>query len=164
MNYRLNPYNSYVSSQPFFFKEKAPNSKSFYSSGPNVVNQLNCDASKQLVGGPQYGITNALLTGRKFCNSDTDQYVDVQGKSDDVNLMTVGNLKINENLSAFAEAAFTDSKRTYRSASRTILGTSPTTNYLVGGLAAPFQQYCLLAIQTILSLMRALRLDIVSKT
>ncbi|MFZ6863966.1 TonB-dependent receptor plug domain-containing protein [Undibacterium sp. Ji67W] len=139
MNYRLNPYNSYLSNQAFFFKEKAPNSKSFYTSGANVVNQVNCDASKQLVGGPQYGITSALLTGRKFCNSDTDQYVDVQSKSDDVNLMTVGNLKINENLSAFAEAAFTDSKRTYRSASRTILGTSPTTNYLVGGLAAPFQ-------------------------
>ena len=139
MNYRLNPYNSYISNQAFFFREKTPNSKSFYTSGPNAVNQLNCDPSRQLVGGPQYGITSGLLLGRKFCNYDTDQFVDVQGKSDDVNLMSVGNLKINENLSAFGEVALTDSKRVYRAPARTILGTSPTTNFLVGGLATPFQ-------------------------
>ena len=139
MNYRLNPYNSYLSNQPFFYKEKAPNSKSFYTSGPNVINALNCDPSRQLVGGPQYGITSGLLLGRKFCNYDTDQFTDVQGKSDDVNLMSVANLRINDNLSAFGEAAFTDSKRVYRTPPRAILGTSPTTNFLVGGLATPFQ-------------------------
>jgi len=140
MNYRLNPYNSSISNQAFFYKEKTPGSKSFFTSGPTVVNQLNCDPSRILTGGPQYGIaSSSILNGRKFCNYDTDQFVDVQGKADDTNLMTVGNLKINENLSAFSEIAFTDSRRTYRAPARTISGTSPTTNFLLGGLATPFQ-------------------------
>jgi iron complex outermembrane receptor protein len=80
-----------------------------------------------------------VLYGRTFCNYDTDQFNDVQGKSDDVNFMTIGTLKINENLTAFGEVAYTDSKRVYRAPARTIAGTSPTTNFVVGGLAAPFQ-------------------------
>lgn len=140
MNYRLNPYSSSISNQAFFYKERSPGSKSFFTSGPTVVNQTNCDASRKLVGSSVHGIaTTSVLYGRTFCNYDTDQFNDVQGKSDDVNFMTIGTLKINENLTAFGEVAYTDSKRVYRAPARTISGTSPTTNFVVGGLAAPFQ-------------------------
>jgi iron complex outermembrane receptor protein len=140
MNYRLNPYSSSISNQAFFYKERSPGSKSFFTSGPTVINQTNCDASRKLVGSSVHGIAKtSVLYGRTFCNYDTDQFNDVQGKSDDVNFMTIGTLKINENLTAFGEVAYTDSKRVYRAPARTIAGTSPTTNFVVGGLAAPFQ-------------------------
>lgn len=142
--YRAIPYGSSVTaSSPFFYKEKAPNSKAFYNTaadGKYVLNALNCPASEQLVGGLQYNIQPAsVLTGRKFCNYDTDQFVDVQSRGEDANFMSVANFKINENLTGFAELAFSDTKRYYRAAPRTISGTSPTTNFLVGGLAEPFQ-------------------------
>lgn len=140
MNYRLNPYSSFASNQGFFYKERSPNTKSFITTGPTVINQTNCDASRKITGSAANGIaTSSVLYGRTFCNYDADQFTDVQGKSDDINFMAVGNLKINENLSAFSEVAFTDSKRVYRSAARTIDGRSPTTNYVVGGLGDPFQ-------------------------
>ncbi len=140
MNFRLNPYNSSVSNQAFFYKERTPGSNSFFTTGATVINNTNCDQSRILVGGPQYGIgSTSVLSGRKFCNYDVDQFTDVQSKGDDLSLMTVGNLRINDKLSAFAEIAATDTKRTYRSAARSISGTSPTTNFLVGGLATPFQ-------------------------
>lgn len=140
MNYRLSPYSSAISNQPFFYKERAPNSKSFFTTGATVVNKTDCDPSRKLVGSSAYGIAStSVLNGRTFCNYDTDQFNDVQGKADDISFMSVGNLKINENVSAFGEFAFTDSKRVYRAPARTISGTSPTTNFVVGGLAAPFQ-------------------------
>ena len=120
------------------------NSKSFYTTGtatsPTILNNLNCNPSKQLVGGTAYGIaSSSFLSGRTFCNYDGDAFTDVQTAGEDFSLLGIGKLRINENLSAFGEFAFTDSKRTYRSPARTISGTSPTTNFLVGGIAESFQ-------------------------
>ncbi|MBC3907181.1 TonB-dependent receptor domain-containing protein [Undibacterium umbellatum] len=140
INFRLNPYSSSISNQAFFYKERTPGALSFFTTGATVINQTNCDASRKLVGGPEHNIAaTSVLRGRTFCNYDLEAFTDVQSKGDDVNFMTVGNLKINDKLSAFGEFAYTDSKRVYRSPARSISGTSPTTNFLVGGLATPFQ-------------------------
>ncbi|MES2036559.1 MAG: TonB-dependent receptor [Pseudomonadota bacterium] len=140
INYRLNPYSSSISNQAFFYRERTPGALSFFTTGATVINQTGCDPSRLLVGGAQHNIaSSSVLFGRTFCNYNADAYTDVQSKGDDVNFMTVGNLKINDKLSAFAEFAYSDTKRVYRSAARSISGTSPTTNFLVGGLATPFQ-------------------------
>ncbi|NBZ99788.1 MAG: TonB-dependent receptor, partial [Betaproteobacteria bacterium] len=144
MNNRLIPYYSYVSNQPFFFKERALNSKSFFTTGtatsPNILNNVNCDPSRQLVGGSAYGIAaSSFLSGRTFCNYDGDAFTDVQTAGEDFSLMGIGKFRINANLSAFGEFTFNDTKRIYRAPARTISGTSPTTNFLVGGIAEPFQ-------------------------
>lgn len=144
MNNRLIPYYSYATDQPFFFKERALNSKSFFTTGnatsPNILNKLNCDPSKQLVGSAAYGIaSSSFLFGRTFCNYDGDAFTDVQTEGEDFSLLGIGKFRINENLSAFSEFAFNDTRRTYRAPARTISGTSPTTNFLVGGIAEPFQ-------------------------
>lgn len=142
--FRGNPYGSFVTaSSPFFYKEKAPNSKAFYTTsadGKYIINGLNCPTSQQLTGGLQYNIQPAsALTGRKFCNYDVDQYVDVQNRGEDASFMSVATFKINDSTTAFAEFALSDTKRYYRAAPRAISGTAPTTNYVVGGLAEPFQ-------------------------
>jgi iron complex outermembrane receptor protein len=144
MNNRLIPYYSYVTNQPFFFKERALNSKSFFTTGtatsPNILNNVNCDPSRQLVGGSAYGIAaSSFLSGRTFCNYDGDAFTDVQTAGEDFSLMGIGKFRINANLSAFGEFTFNDTKRIYRAPARTISGTSPTTNFLVGGIAEPFQ-------------------------
>jgi iron complex outermembrane receptor protein len=159
MNNRLIPYYSYVSNQPFFFKERALNSKSFFTTGtatsPNILNNVNCDPSRQLVGGSAYGIAaSSFLSGRTFCNYDGDAFTDVQTAGEDFSLMGIGKFRINANLSAFGEFTFNDTKRIYRAPARTISGTSPTTNFLVGQSATP----------TIHSKMHARRLLIVLKT
>ncbi len=142
--FRGTPYGSSITAgSPFFYKEKAPNSKAFYTTsadGKYIINGLNCPTSQQLTGGLQYNIQpTSALSGRKFCNYDLDQFVDVQNRGEDVSFMSVATLKINENTTGFAEVALSDTKRYYRSAPRAISGTSPTTNFLTGGLADPFQ-------------------------
>jgi iron complex outermembrane receptor protein len=140
INFRLSPFSSSVSSSPIFYKEKAPGTNS-YPVNANSVITLNCDPSRILVGGPQYNIlpSNTSLTNRKFCNYDLDQFTEAQNKGEDLNLLSIGTLKISNDVTAFAEAAFTKSDRFTTAAPRTISGTAPTTNFLVGGLAAPFQ-------------------------
>ncbi|CAN5743612.1 TonB-dependent receptor [soil metagenome] len=140
MNFRLNPYNSSVSNQPFFYRERTPGSKSFVT-GATVVNRKACDPSRLIVGGPEHNIAKtSTLFGRQFCNYDLDQFNDVQGKGEDVSVMARGTFKINEKISAFTEAAYTKSDRTFRVASRSINAQAgPTTNFLLGGLAEPFQ-------------------------
>lgn len=140
INYRLNPYSSSVSNQAFFFKERSPGSLSFFTTGATVINQTNCADNRKVTGAAVNNIAStSVLFGRTFCNYDLDADTDVQTKGDDISFMTVGNLKINDKLSAFGEFAYNDSKRVYRGSPRSISGTSPTTNFLVGGLATPFQ-------------------------
>lgn len=139
INFRLNPYNSNNSNQPFFYRERTPGSLAFVT-GATVVNRTNCDPSRLITGGPANNIVSGTLLGRTFCNYDTDQFAEAQGKGDDVSLLSRGSLRINGDLSAFAEAGYSKSQRTYRGASRGINGQSgPVTNFLAGGLAAPFQ-------------------------
>ena len=139
INFRLNPYNSSISSQPFFYRERTPGSLSFVT-GATVVNRTNCDPSRLITGGAANNITGGSLLGRTFCNYDTDQFAEAQSKGDDASFMSRGTLRINGDTSAFAEAGFSQSKRTYLGASRTTNAQSgPTTNFLSNGLAAPFQ-------------------------
>ena len=139
INFRLNPYNSNISNQPFFYRERTPGSLAFVT-GATVVNRTNCPASSLITGGPANGITSGTLLGRTFCNYDTDQFADAQVAGDDISFISRGNLRINSSVTAFAEAGYSKSERHYRSAPRSINAQGgPTTNFLVGGLAAPFQ-------------------------
>ena len=148
LNNRGTAYGSYATDQPVFFKERAPNSKAFYTTkalqgttaAPNIINKLNCDPSQQLVGSSAYGIAaSSFLSGRTFCNYDLDALADVQTKGQDVSFMGIGKIRITGDMQAFGEFGFNDTKRTYRGAGPTISTTSPVTNYKVGGFGTPFQ-------------------------
>jgi iron complex outermembrane receptor protein len=148
LNNRGTAYGSYATDQPVFFKERALNSKAFYTTkalqgtaaAPNIVNRLNCPTSQQLVGSAEYGIgSTSFLSGRTFCNYDLDALADVQTAGMDVSLMGIGKFRINSDLQAFGEFGFNNTKRAYRGAASTISTTSPVTNYKVGGLGTPFQ-------------------------
>lgn len=150
INYRLNPFFSNasvaatplgaISSSPIFFRERSPGSATFNQDSTSSIT-LNCDPSRQLVGGPQFGIlaNNTNLTNRRFCSYDVDQFTESQNKGTDLSFLTVGNIKLNSSITAFAEAGYTKSERTTTGAPRTFNGSTPTTNFLVGGQATPFQ-------------------------
>lgn len=139
INLRLNPYNSNISNQPFFYRERTPGSLAFVT-GATVVNRTNCDPARLITGGPANGITAGTLLGRTFCNFDTDQFADAQAAGTDASFISRGTLRVNGDVTAFGEAGYTKSDRTYRAAPRGINAQGgPTTNSLVGGLAAPFQ-------------------------
>lgn len=150
INYRLNPFFSgasvaatpagAISSSPIFFRERSSGSATFNQNSTSFIT-LNCDPSRQLVGGPQYGIlpTNTNLTNRRFCSYDIDQFSESQNKGTDLSFLTVGNVKLSENVTAFVEAAYSKTERFTTGAPRSFNGSTPTTNFLVGGLAAPFQ-------------------------
>lgn len=150
INYRLNPFFSNasvaatpagaISNSPIFFRERSSGSATFNQTSTSFIT-LNCDPSRQLVGGPQYGIlpSNTNLTNRRFCSYDIDQFTESQNKGTDLNFLTVGNVKLSQNVTAFAEAAYSKVERFTTGAPRSINGATPTTNFLLGGLAAPFQ-------------------------
>jgi iron complex outermembrane recepter protein len=105
-----------------------------------VVNiTTGCDASRLLTGSAVHGITAAPLLNRTFCNFDLDQFSEAQNKGTDASFMSRGTFKFNEALVGFAEAGMSKTQRTYLGAPRTTSGLSPTTNFLLGGLATPFQ-------------------------
>ena len=140
INFRLNPFFSSISNSPIFYRESASGSNFFPQNSTSVIT-LNCDPSRQLVGGPQFNIlpTNTNLTNRRFCNYNGDSLSESQNKGTDLSFLSIGTLKLGENTTAFAEAAYTKSDRFTTGVPRTISGISPVTNFLVGGLAAPFQ-------------------------
>jgi iron complex outermembrane recepter protein len=142
INLRLNPFSSSFTAQPFFTKETAPGTLSFPQTGASarVVNVINgCPASRLLIGSAVYGITTAPLLNRTFCNFDLNQYSEAQNKGQDASVIARGTFTLTPAITAFAEAAISKSDRTFLSAPRAISGLSPTTNFLVGGLAQPFQ-------------------------
>jgi iron complex outermembrane recepter protein len=140
INFRLNPFFSSISNSPIFFRERAPGTNSYPVNATSIIT-LNCDPSRQLVGGPQFNIlpTNTNLTNRRFCNFNGDRFSESQNKGTDLSFLAVGTLKLGANTTAFAEASYAKSDRFTTASPRTIVGTAPTTNFLVGGLAAPFQ-------------------------
>jgi len=144
INGRLNPFSSSLSGSPFFYKEKKPGSLSFYNSyadRANVVNQLNCDKSQQLTGDrAAHNLTATdTLIGRTFCNFDLNQYNEVQGKGDDANVLSRATFKINNDITAFAEASYSRTKRYFMGAPRSLRSTAPTTVFVNGGLPSQFQ-------------------------
>lgn len=144
MQFRLNPYFTFASASPFHFKERAPNTAAFFTTGnatsPNIVNRLNCDPSSQITGAAVNNIaTSSFLFGRTFCNYDGWKDIEAQNKGSDLSLLMVGKYALSATTTLFAEAALNSSRREYLANPRTIDGRSRTTNFLVGGLATPFQ-------------------------
>ncbi|MFZ6871392.1 TonB-dependent receptor plug domain-containing protein [Undibacterium sp. Di27W] len=141
LNSRLSAYSSFISNQPFFYRERSPGSKTFFSANDaNVVNRTNCDPSHLVTGSDQYNILpTSALYGRQFCNYNTNDYNEVQGAGQDVNLMSRGIYQINDTLSAFAELAYNKSDRDYTAASRTIDGRTPATAFALSGAGTSFQ-------------------------
>ncbi|MBC7414381.1 MAG: TonB-dependent receptor [Herminiimonas sp.] len=139
LNFRLNPYSSSLSNQPFFYRERTPGGLSFVT-GATVVNRTGCDPSRLITGGPANNITSGTLLNRTFCNFDLNNYNEAQSKGNDISLLSRGTFKLNDNVSAFGEFGVTQSTRDYTVPPRAINAQGgPTTNFLLGGLAAPFQ-------------------------
>ncbi len=144
INATLIPYYSSISASPIFFRERTPGSNSFFTSGAfpnaNIVNALNCPTSQQLVGGPQYNLAaTSYLTGRTFCNYNGNQYLESQGAAQDINFLSRGQLRINDNISAFGEFAYSKTERKYTGVSRTIDGRTAASAFPQLGAAASFQ-------------------------
>ncbi len=139
----VTPYGSTVSARPQFFRETAPGSKNFGVTRANMAERLrvptNCPASEQLVGAANMGLTaTSVYLGRTFCNYDTNQFLEAQGAGKDGNVMTVGRLKLGNNVTAFAEFAATRSERSYTTAPIT-LAQAQTTNFTSTSVGTPFQ-------------------------
>lgn len=141
LNSRLSPYSSSISNQPFFYRERTPGSKTFFSSNDaNVVNRTNCDSSRLITGGAQYNIaTTSVLYNRQFCNYNLDDFAEVQGAGQDISAMSRGIYQINDSLSAFAEVAYSKTDRDYTGGSRSIDGRTPSTAFALSGAGTPFQ-------------------------
>lgn len=144
MSFRLNPYYTFASSSPFFFRERSPNSNSFFTAGsatsPDIVNRLNCPASSQITGAASNNIAaSSFLFNRTFCNYDGWKDLEAQNPARDLSLMVVAKKALNANTTAFVEAALNDSQREFLANPRTIDGRSRVQNFLVGGLASTFQ-------------------------
>jgi iron complex outermembrane receptor protein len=144
MNGRFaSPYGSSVSKYPWFQKETAPGSKNFgvtrANMATNLITDLSCpDSQKITLGAREAILPTSILFGRTVCNYDVNAYSEAQGEATDLSVMGVGTLKINDNISAFAEVAYTKSERPYTGAGAT-LGTGQTTNFKSTGIADPFQ-------------------------
>ncbi|WP_394777856.1 TonB-dependent receptor plug domain-containing protein, partial [Undibacterium sp.] len=147
INNRLSPFsattlanatsNSSTSGSPIFYRESKPGSGSFPLASTAVI-RTNCPVSQQVTY-TTANVANAALAGRTFCAFNLDDYQQVQGKTQDISTLSRGEFKVNEDLTAFAEAAFTKSDRWYVGAPIATSGRSPTTNFTATGLAKPFQ-------------------------
>nr|WP_314858685.1 TonB-dependent receptor [uncultured Undibacterium sp.] len=137
------PYSSSVSKYAWIQKETAPGSKNFGLSranmATNLVTDMSCpDSEKLTLGAREAILPTSILFGRTICNYNADKYSEAQGEAKDLSMMGVGSLKITDNVSAFAEVAYTKSERPYTGAGAT-LGTGQTTNFKSTGIADPFQ-------------------------
>ncbi|MBB3284327.1 iron complex outermembrane recepter protein [Mitsuaria sp. PDC51] len=140
INLRLNPYGSFSSASPFLTREGTPGQLNFPQGNPaNVVIRTNCDPSQQITGGAVYGITQAPLLGRTFCNFNLDNYNEAQNKGTDGSLISRASFRVNNDITAFAEAGYARTERDYLGAPRTISGLSPSSNFLLGNVAPSFQ-------------------------
>lgn len=144
INARLNPYGSYLSNQPFFFRERTPGARNFattLATGADIVNRTACDASQQLVGNRtahNLGATSMLI-GRTFCNYDIWNNYEAQSKGTDANLLGKLTFQLTPDITAFAEAGYTRIDREYSGNPSTILSTSPTTVFRTNGLPSDYQ-------------------------
>ncbi|MES2069715.1 MAG: TonB-dependent receptor [Pseudomonadota bacterium] len=128
--------NSAISGQPVFYKETSPGSGSFPLS--SSVISTNCDPADKVVGTAANG-ANAAFLGKTFCAYSLDDFQQVRGKAQDISTLARGEMKLGENMSAFAEGAYTKAERWYTAAPISTNGRAPTTNFTATGLADPFQ-------------------------
>ena len=144
INYRLNEYASYVSGNPFIFRQSAPGAPfSTTAAAGQYISNSTAGCAGNLVTGSKangIGITNtSMLTGRQFCNFDTNEYQEAQSKGTDVNLLSKITVKLGENVSSFTEIGFSRVEREYTGAPKSINSTSPTTVFRVNGLPTSYQ-------------------------
>ncbi|CDG86007.1 TonB-dependent receptor domain-containing protein [Janthinobacterium agaricidamnosum] len=142
INGRLNPYSSSLSNQPFFYREVRPGAfATSLSQGKDIINRSNCDPSQRLVGNAAAHNLTATdpLIGRTFCNYDIDDYAEAQGAGKDANLLSRVTFDLTPNVTAFTEASYSRSERTYTGAPRTFRSTSSSTAYSLSGLPQQFQ-------------------------
>eukprot|EP01034_Spumella_vulgaris_P024406 gene24407-30750_t len=135
---RLNPYSSALTDQPFFYRERTPNGRNFattYALRADIINRTNCDPSQKLVGSiADHNITATnLLVGRTFCNFNLNDFNEVQSAGKDANILSRGTFKVNESITAFAEASYARSERTYVGPARTVSSTSSSTVFAADG-------------------------------
>jgi len=141
--YRSN-YSTYVSQYPTIARETSPGSRNFgvtRATAPNnLVFSTACPASEQITLGVKDGLNPATSTilGRTVCNYDAIQFDEAQGWGRDINLLSHGELKLGQNVTAFADLAFSRNERRYTVAPPS-LGVGSTTNFTATGVGAPYQ-------------------------
>jgi iron complex outermembrane receptor protein len=138
INARLNPLSSSLTDQPFFYRERTPNGKNFattYALRADVINRTNCDPSQKLVGSiAEHNLTaTSVLVGRTFCNFNLNDFNEVQAAGKDANILARGTFKVSEAVTAFSEASYARSERTYLGAPRTVSSTSSSTVFAADG-------------------------------
>ncbi len=139
INFRLNPYNTFASSSPFFARETSPGAFSS-ANRANWVNQVNCPTDRQITGAAVHGIaTTSTLFGRTFCNYPTYTRAQAQNPGQDNSLLMVGTLNLGNSMTAFSEFAVTQSNRQYTALPIAIDGRSSVGNFLLNGVAPRFQ-------------------------
>ena len=144
INGRLNPFSSSLSAQPFFYRERTPGAKNFsntYALRADVINRSNCDPSQLITGDRALHNLNASYTliGRTFCNFNLDNYREAQGAGEDANILSKLTFQLNPNLTAFVEAGYSRTERTYLGVPIATRGTASTTVFALDGSPAPFQ-------------------------
>ncbi len=144
INARLNEYGSYLSDQPFFFRERTAGARNFattLATGADIINRLGCDASQQITGNRDRHNLSAtsMLNGRTFCNYDVWNNYEAQSKGNDANLLGKLTFQVTPDITAFVEAGYTRTEREYAGNSSTILSTSPTTVFRADGTASDYQ-------------------------
>ncbi|MFC0252661.1 TonB-dependent receptor domain-containing protein [Massilia consociata] len=144
INARLNEYGSYVSDQPFFFRERTPGARNFSTTLANsagIVNRLGCDPANQVTGNRDKHNLSAtsILNGRTFCNYDVWNNYESQSKGNDANLLGKLTFQLTPDITAFTELGYTRTEREYTGNSSTILSTSPTTVFRTNGLPSDYQ-------------------------
>lgn len=144
INARLNEYGSYVSDQPFFFRERTAGARNFattLATGADIINRLGCDPSQQITGNRERHNLSAtsMLNGRSFCNYDTWSNQEAQSKGNDANLLGKLTFQLTPDITAFVEAGITRTEREYTGNSSTISSTAPTTVFRADGTASDYQ-------------------------
>jgi iron complex outermembrane receptor protein len=141
--YRSN-YSTYVSQYPTIARETSPGSRNFgvtRATAPNnLVFSTACPASEQITLGVKDGLNPATSTilGRTVCNYDAIQYDEAQGWGRDVNLLSHGELKLGQNVTAFADLNYSRNQRRYTQAPISI-GVGSVTNFTATGVGTPYQ-------------------------
>ncbi|MES2259041.1 MAG: TonB-dependent receptor [Pseudomonadota bacterium] len=141
INGRLNPFSSSLSDQPFFYRERTPNGKNFansYALRADVLNRTNCDPSKLITGSiaAHNLLATDTLVGRTFCNYNLNEFTEAQSAGKDANILSRGTFKVNDDITAFAEASYSRNERTYLGPGRSLRSTASTTVFNNDGKAA----------------------------
>jgi iron complex outermembrane receptor protein len=137
-------YGSSVSQYPTYYKETGNGTRNFgvnlKNAPTNMLFNTGCPASEQITGSVAGNglLASSTLVGRTFCNFDITPYQEAQGYGRDANIISHGELKLGQNVSAFADVAYSRAQRDYTDVPITI-GTGVTTNWTATGPGTPYQ-------------------------